>query len=164
MYVMKCRFIYDDENGVTRFDRYFEYLVQVSGRMPAALSEFALDPRRYELTGPLTLHDAWLETLLLDQSYEPNSNSLASRSVRVRLLLANQNRLDLDYRDVTCVEYSAIPSQWPDKAKDLLVHEFQIAEAGSFSHLIQFDGDVWLRLTFKEMSWSDAVQRHPGTT
>ena len=52
--------IYNDERGVTCFDRYFDHLTRVAHSWPPALRDFAQEDARYVLNGPRTLHDAWL--------------------------------------------------------------------------------------------------------
>lgn len=114
--------------------------------MPIKLFKFAIDPRRYELNGSLTLHDAWIESLNIFNKYYANE---IKSFVQLRLLLANQSYLDLFYSDVIAISYLNKPNRWPHRAVDLLTHEFQADNLGNFTHSIEFDRGVWMTITFK---------------
>lgn len=147
--------IYEDNNGVTRFDRYFSYLNGVCKEMPSSLSNFALDPSRYDLQTEGTLHDAWIESISFVNEFSEGSNLLSKRSVTIDLILSDrENRLKISYGSVESYEHCHVPIMWPDRAVDLLTHEIRVEGRGLYSHQLMFDRGVWLKLKFREFTIS----------
>lgn len=142
-------YIYENELGITFFDRYFEYMQSIERRMPASLKNFALDAGRYELNGLRTLHDAWLTAFSIGKEYD-SLEQLVQTSVQIDLqLAASQKSLGLKYLDVTAIQTQLTPDQWPARPVDLLVHEFSIDEAGQFRHFLKFDRGVYVVISFR---------------
>lgn len=140
--------IYENEHGVTCFDRYFEYLRSIDADMPDPMKRFALDPGRYELSGPRTLHDAWLRNLRVNKEYDISQQSVRT-SVQLELQLAvAQMSLGLKYRDVTEIQTQLTPERWPERPVDLLVHEISKDKAGRFRHVFVFDRGVTVDISF----------------
>lgn len=149
------RYIYEDQDGNTKFDRYFDYLKSVSNEMPATLFQFAGDAKRYELNGNQTLHDAWLTALEVSKDYGPKSN--VQTNVSVSLLLSDHlSCVRLSYVDVISFGCSLSPSFWATKSVDLLTHEFSVQDKGVYRHFIQFDKDVWIELSFRNFGFIDS--------
>lgn len=146
---MKFTHIYQDDIGVVRFDRYFQYIDQIKSSMPPELAGFASDTARYQLTGPRTLHDARLKSLNVEHRFDGNAITFAS--VTLNLLLASQECLVLKYVGASGIIFLSDPVRWPDKAVDLLIHEFLVEHNNLFSHLIEFDRGVWLKVTFSDL-------------
>jgi len=144
----------NDEYGTAVFDKYFDYIESIKNTMPKALSEFASNYERYELNGPLTLHDSWIDSIFLQKNYF-DVNAIKQSTVKLKFLLANQNLLDLQYEDVSEFIYTYQPTKWPDRAVDLIVHEFDRNDDGSYSHLMAFDRNVWLKIVFKTFQYED---------
>jgi hypothetical protein len=140
--------IYEDDRGATCFDRYFKYLASVRHRMPAVLSEFALDPARYALNGAKTLHDSWL--MDFDARADLDDPGAVRRSLSVDLKLATHARLvTLMYRDVQKLNSVLVPDRWPHTPADLLVHEFTVTDDGLLRHAVEFDRGVWYDVLFR---------------
>jgi hypothetical protein len=145
--VKKFTYIYENEQGITCFERYFDYLNSIRVEMPTRLMAFATDSRRYVLNGEGTLHDAWLKSMSVVNEYPEGMAPLSV--VQLRLLLAShQTEIVLDYSGVVAVSCSLEPDRWPNQPVDLLVHEFSKLEKGVFRHFIKFDRGVWVDLEF----------------
>ena len=138
--------IYNDERGVTCFDRYFDHLTRVAHSWPPALRDFAQEDARYVLNGPRTLHDAWLCQLRVNKM---NSPAVVTTTVELELeLAADQSHLKLHYLDVSGLHTQLTPVRWPDKPVDLLVHEFSQDDEGMFRHVLVFDRGVHIDIRF----------------
>jgi len=140
--------IYENDKGVICFDRYFEYLRKIAQGMPGPLAVFAMDPGRYELNGPRTLHDGWLKSLNVIKEYgDPECTVNTSVYIGLRLP-TNGAILTLSYFGVLQLQTTLEPTRWPIRPVDLLVHEFTQKNSGEFQHLLQFDRGVGIRVTF----------------
>lgn len=157
------RFIRDDEHlGWTGFDAYFEYLASIQDRLDPALYAFVSDPERYYPSPKKTLHDAWLQRLLLAPD-EPRS-----RSPRMILALEflgpyHDRTLRLRYDDVRAYSFDQTLRTRANR-QDLLMHEFRIDEStGLLEHVFEFDDELYLRVacrsvTFEELMLDDGAQ------
>lgn len=147
--------IYENDEGVTCFDRYFKYLKSIEKEMPQALAGFAMDPGRYELRGPRTLHDAWLMSLNVNKAYASEAGSTVNTAVALGLLSAAQDSsIELHYCDVEEFRSSLSPDRWPDRPVDLLTHEITKVGDGLFRHHLQFDRSAWVQVSFRQFSFS----------
>lgn len=149
--------IYVDERRVTCFDPYFSYIESVKSELPAHLYAFASDFSRYELNGSKTLHDAWLEEVKISTRYEHDSNAIAASGVVLRLRQALGGTITMAYSGVQAFEYRNVPNRWPDRATDLLVHEFSVESDGFYSHTLVFDNDVVMKVLFRDFSLEESV-------
>src|SRR6218665_519647 len=141
-------YIYENELGITCFDRYFEYLKSIEADMPDPLKKFAMDPGRYELNGPRTLHDAWLCALRVDKEHDV-SQQLVKTSVPLELQLAvGQMPLCLRYLDGSAIQTQLIPDRWPARPVDLLFHEISRVDQCRFRHIFIFDRGVKIDISF----------------
>jgi hypothetical protein len=146
--------IYTDEIGFTNFSRYFEYLERIKDQIPEDIHTFFSDVSRYDLNGPNTLHDAWIEEINFSRKYVSSSNEIESGDLKIRLLLAAGGSIAINYADVIGCEFHGFSSKWPDRAVDLLVHEFYLESDGIFSHTLVFDRDIYLKVLFRNFSYA----------
>lgn len=149
--------IYVDERKATCFDRYFSYIESVKNEFPVDLYAFASDFSRYELNGPKTLHDAWLEEVKISTRYAHDSNVIAASEVVLRLRQAFEGAITVAYSGVQAFEYRNVPDRWPDRAMDLLVHEFSVESDGLYSHTLVFDQGVVMKVLFRDFSLEESV-------
>lgn len=149
--------IYQDERRVTYFDPYFAYIESVKSELPPGLHAFASDVSRYELNGPRTLHDAWLEDFRCSTDYAQDSNEIKTATVTLRLRRrkGRGGTTVLTYSGVEGVEYHGMPSSWPDRARDLLVHEVTVHADRIYSHALVFDNDIAMNILFRAFSLED---------
>jgi hypothetical protein len=145
----QLNYIYENERGITCFDRYFEYLGDIKSKMPDTLAAFATDQSRYELCGEHTLHDAWLKSFAVDKRYL-DKNSPTS-DVQICLLLATHRTvITLQYSGVLDLTCSLGADRWPNQPVDLLVHEVRVISDDVFSHVFCFDRSVWIEVRFAQ--------------
>jgi hypothetical protein len=146
------RYIYQDVNGVTHFDRYFEYVERIRDRLPPRLAAFATDTERYALQGDSTLHDAWITHFHLTKDYR--NRELLSTSISLGLMLATGDRhVSLNYRGVRHIRSTLQPDRWPQQPVDLLVHEFSESEPGVYQHAVEFDRGVEFSVEFVDFDF-----------
>ncbi len=145
--------IYDDADGITRFNRYFGYLNSVKNELPEGLLAFATNEDHYALNSSVTLHDSWLRSLDVKKEY---SSAGDSRSVvTLKLLHAmHESVISLVYSPAAELSCQLTPTHWPDRPVDLLIHEFSMVEPGKFRHFVQFDRGVWIEIFFHEFAFN----------
>jgi hypothetical protein len=150
----ELKHIYECSLGITRFDKYFAYLKTVEHQMPRILADYAEDEQRYLLRSSLTLHDAWLLNLSLENEY---SESGEKKSIAKLRLLHSSHKLVLQlvYLDVLGFNMSLGIQEPGSRPIDLLVHEFTVVAPGVFQHLMRFDRDEWISIVFKQFEFAD---------
>lgn len=141
-----------DERGWNTFDRYFAYIDSAREILPPDVHAFASDVARYELQGQKTLHDAWLEDFSCRNAYEENSNVLLGSTIVLVLRQAYGGVIRLTYGGVSGWTFHGLPERWPDRAVDLLVHEFSMESDCMCAHRIEFDRSVTLEILFRTFS------------
>ena len=152
---MMFRHIDTDSYGTTLFARYFAYIESAKSSFPPGVHAFASDAARYELQGQKTLHDAWLEDLCFRNAYGEHSNAISASEIALTLRQASGGSIRLLYGGVSGWTFRGIPERWPDRAVDLLVHEFGMESDCVCAHRIEFDRGVSLEILFRKFSFED---------
>ncbi|MFA6095075.1 MAG: hypothetical protein WC757_04295 [Candidatus Paceibacterota bacterium] len=151
--MIEFKYIYENEIGITCFDKYFEYLDGIKTNMPKNIREFATDKARYTLSGDLTIHDSWLKAINFEKTF---AGEMMVTDVRLGLLQATHKKeLWLNYSGATGYSCSLLPNRWPFKPIDLLTHEFTMLDKGLFKHAVQFDRGVWFEVTFSNFELTE---------
>ena len=150
------RHITRDARGWSDYTPYFAYIDSVKERWPPTLHAFASDVARYELQGTKTLHDAWLEEVSCRNTYEEDSNVLLGSTLVLVLRQAFGGVISLTYGGVSGWTFHGHPERWPDRAIDLLMHEFSMEAHGVYAHRIAFDRNVSLEILFRTFSVEDS--------
>jgi hypothetical protein len=124
------KFVHVDPNSrEVTWDRYFEYLQEVSGKLPASLQNYASNWEHYSLDGANTLHDAWLIEVSLD--YRQENLTLLFIGPK------HDRRHQLNYLGVSSYHID-IRAEYRHGDRDVFVHEFRLEDDGQCSHEIQF--------------------------
>jgi hypothetical protein len=149
----ELKYIYDCPLGITRFDKYFDYLRSVEKGMPSQLSSFALDTDRYVLRSDGTLHDAWISRFCFENNY--SEGEIKESTAKLDLLHSSHEiELHLLYSGMLKADLSVGLQEAILRPVDLLVHEFTVVEPGVFQHLIRFDKGEWISIRFREFNFS----------
>jgi hypothetical protein len=155
---MRFTYLYEDANEVTCADRYFAYLRDEAGSMPAGLSAFARDEARYTLQGERTLHDAWLLGMAVGKRYGEDAG-LVDSTLEIRLLQAlHSAEIVLRYAGVTRVATRLHPDFWPGTPVDLLFHEVTVVGKDAYRHALQFDRGVYIDVRFRAFAVEDVAR------
>ena len=96
--------IYQNELGITKFNKYFSYLKDIRNKIDPYIYEFFSDERKYQLRGERTLHDSWIQDFKISRELKTVENT--NSSIELRLLLADwENVLILNYYDAFSRKY-----------------------------------------------------------
>lgn len=132
-------YIYRDGEDSILFGRYIEALADFRDRLPEAVARFASDEERFALSHPRSLHDAWLESVTVQES---RATREAPSSVALEIVLLGQRhdrRIRLGYRGVERYEVSGTRGEYRESFHgDLYTHEVRVSEAGRVIHELLF--------------------------
>lgn len=146
--------IYQNDLGVTKFDKYFCYLDNIRDEIDPYIYDFFSDEKKYQLRGQETLHDSWIQDLKIFRDLK--NEEIVSSNIELSLLLATwDNVLILNYNDAF---FEKIPFEIFDHQyakNDLLVHELQWCKhMKRYRHIICFNNDIDLIINFSSLRYS----------
>jgi hypothetical protein len=126
-----------DASGAWHFDPYFAYLATIQARLTEHVYAFAGDWAHYALDSPQSLHDAWLEELVLTEAAPSKSPQDRTIQLTLRLLGPMHDRVHvLQYYGV--LGYRLEAGMTAGGHGDVLVHEVRLNELGVLVHEILF--------------------------
>ena len=145
------KYILTDEEGVTHFDSYFEYIESIKYNLPSHVYSFASDFKHYGLSNHESLHDAWLNHLNIVEPSTGNRNELREIEIEAIFLGPYHDRLIIiRYKEVMAFELqkpedSTVSSGSATGHGDLLYHEIRLEGKATLVHEIEFSsGSVFI--------------------
>jgi hypothetical protein len=128
---------------------YFAYLEMVKAQMPVALYVFAASIKNYDLASPTSLHDAWLEQLIIR---DPGGERVEVVSSYIGPL--HDWKIHLIYRSVLGYSFIAPQGAFPGPPVqsghgDLLMHEVRVIGLGAFEHELVFSKGAAFTIQFE---------------
>jgi len=134
----------DDTEGI-QYGRYLDALASFRHLLPSHVAEFAADESRFTLNDPRSLHDAWLESLTVQES-RASSESPSCTSIELVLLGQQHDRhIVIQYVDVRQYSLRHAPlsdMKFHDAAHgDIFTHEVRVEDDGYITHEICFVTD-----------------------
>lgn len=151
-------YIYRDGEDSIMFGRYIEALSAFRDRLPAAVAEFASDEERFALSHPKSLHDAWLESVAVQES---RATKESPSSVALEIVLLGQRhdrRIRLSYRGVQRYEIHGARGEYPESFHgDLYTHEVRVSAAGHVIHELLFVTGAGIEIECSEFAVRDEL-------
>lgn len=157
------KYIYEDENDITCFDKYFEYIESIKQELPTDLYEFASDVDRYNLSNKKSLHDAWLKSLIVNEgNVTPDSNDSVTK-IEIELLGHSHDRVfKLTYNKVTQYYLNKKEHERISKHDDLLAHEIRLNSKGEIEHVIEFDNEISFMVVCSSFKFDEYIIEEMG--
>jgi len=122
------------------FDAYLAYFATVRDRLPAHVVAFASDSRHFSLTDHESLHDAWLESVVVREDARGEHGEVRSTAVEISLLGPFHDRRHV-LRYAAVRRYEFVGPGVGRGHGDLHVHEVRLARDGvSIEHELLFHG------------------------
>ena len=148
------------------FDKYFEYLKTVKHLIPAKAFEFAFNYEHYNLTSHSSLHDAWLEYLVVREPYKGDRKQIRSIEIETCYLGPFHDcRIYINYINVQ--SYSLQSPQEPLNLPnidighgDLLTHKMKFLENDISEHELTFSRGSIFRIQFKDFEYKIEAYSH----
>jgi hypothetical protein len=126
-----------DASGAWQLDPYFAYLATIRERLAEHVYAFAADRAHYALDSPRSLHDAWLEQLVLAETTPNKSPQDRTTQLTLRLLGPMHDRIHvLQYYGI--LGYRLEAGMTARGHGDVMVHEVRVNELGVLIHEILF--------------------------
>jgi hypothetical protein len=158
-------YIYEDEEGIICFDRYFEYLDKIKNIIPDDLYGFASDKERYSLHSKGSLHDSWLVSLVLSVDNPAKTSEQCLTNVRIKLLGPYHDRIyELFYVNVKRYLFANESTLHVLARSDLLFHEIRINSNNRIEHVIKFDNDINIFIECSKMSFQESMIDMPESS
>lgn len=122
---MFFKYIYENEDGFKCFDRYFEYIKSIKDNNPIDLFRFVSDKNRYNLSSKHSLHDSWLDSLVIREKSTEGISHKQLIDIEIDLLGPHHDRkFRLIYKDVQGYRLDMAIHSGITRRNDLLCHEF----------------------------------------
>ncbi len=133
------KYILDDKADIIHFDRYIEYIKTVRDSLPEHIYLFASNPAYFNLTSHSSLHDAWLENLIIQETASGDRHEFRGLEIKLSLLGPyHDRRIVLHYTGVKQYRCHAKAVSENLAHGDVFTHEIQFVADGIFSHEILF--------------------------
>lgn len=126
------RYIYREFDEGIEFDRYLNALEAYRHLLPAEVASFASDESRFTLDHASSLHDAWLESIVISES---RASGIHPSEVTIEIILLGQQhdrKIHLKYSGVSQYSSTLVKSDLPSfdtKHGDLFTHEVRYEDA-----------------------------------
>ena len=134
--------------GEIDYGTYKKYVQSIREKLPKHIYDFAANPGHFDLTSHSSLHDAWLESLVVDETASGERNEIRQLEVRISLLGPfHDRRIRLRYAGVARYSFDA-PARYDDPRYDhtahgdLFTHEIRLGHNGLFVHELLFERDA----------------------
>lgn len=127
------------------FTRYAAYIESVRDKLPAHIFAFASDPRYFDLSSHSSLHDAWLESLIVREVASGQRQEIRGLEIALSFLGPfHGRRIHLNYTGVTRYTFTVLPRygdlNYEHAAHgNLLTHEIRLRDHGLFVHEFLFE-------------------------
>ena len=123
---------------------YFNYLNSNREAMPTEVFEFALDQRNYDLTSHQSLHDAWLEWILVSEPATGARSEIRSTQIECRFLGPYHDQfIEIKYLGVSSYKLLSADQSSTNNAVahgDLLMHEVRVDGAHVIHEMVFSNG------------------------
>jgi hypothetical protein len=137
---INVRFLRQDATGALRFDEYFEHIESIRHQLSSEAYEFASNFEHYNLQSKSSLHDAWVQSVQIEESASGPRKEVRQLGVRISLLGSYHDRiLLLTYDQVSAYAMSAQCGVTQAVAHgDILTHEVRKTDGQQVVHEILF--------------------------
>lgn len=134
------------------YGRYRTYLESVREQLPAHVYAFASNPCHFDFESHCTLHDAWLESLIIRESASGGPSE-----IHICLLGSFHDRkIHLHYTGVTQHSLNLPRSTWVNHG-DLFIHEIRPTSSGFFVHELEFTSGATFRIECSDLKHSEEM-------
>jgi hypothetical protein len=140
--------ILNSETEGIDFTRYSAYIESIRHKLPPHVYSFASDSRYFDLTSHSSLHDAWLETVTVQEIASGERREIRRLEIAISLLGPfHDRRIHLQYSGVTRYSFVAPPRYGESRYEhiahgDLLTHEVRLGHDNLLIHEILFERDA----------------------
>ena len=143
-----------DASGGWQFDPYFAYLGTIQEQLSESAYAFASTWTHYSLDSPSSLHDAWLEELVVTEASSGARSEIRRTKLTLRFLGPQHDRhLVLHYSDV--IDYRVDGKGVSKGHGDLIVHEVSVSPDGHVVHELLFDSETSMLIKCGDLRFAE---------
>jgi hypothetical protein len=156
----------DFERQKQKWREYREYLDSIRSVMPQSAYEFATAPWHYDNSDSRSLHDSWVDSLLINELASGARHEIRLLEMKVQLRGPYHNGSTmLEHREVYSYSLGMPFSSSPGRRRlghgDWLCDEVRLSDGGHVLHEIEFStGCRWIiECTDVEWRWKPALAK-----
>lgn len=156
-------YILNDRVEGIDFGAYSEYVESIKDRLPGHVYAFASGSQYFDLSSPSTLHDAWLESLVIRENATGERKQIRRTEIDICLLGAfHDRRIRLHYTEVSgysmTLRHDEGNSRWAHTAHgDLFTHEIRLGNGGFLIHELLFEEEARIVIEGKDIRHSEEL-------
>jgi len=134
--------------GEIDYLNYEKYLPSIRGKLPEHVYAFAANPDHFNLESRSSLHDAWLESIVVNEIATGERNEIRQLEVKLSLLGPfHDRRIHLHYTGVAQYSFKASPKYDQSGLQhtahgDLFTHEIRLGNNGLIIHELLFEREA----------------------
>jgi hypothetical protein len=134
--------------GEIDYPQYEKYLQSIRGKLPEHVYAFATNPDHFNLESHSSLHDAWLESVVVNEVATGERSEIRQLEIKLSLLGPfHDRRIHLHYTGVAQYSLQAPPRHDPPRYRhtahgDLFTHEIRLGSNGLIIHELLFERDA----------------------
>ncbi len=138
-----------------QWERYREYLASLEGKIPPSAYSFATAEWHYDPQDHRSPHDAWVETLRIEEPASGDRQQVRGLEISVRLLGAyHDGCLELTYKSVRSYSLRHVKGvHFVGAHGDWLVDEVRLSEGGGVMHEIVFASEARWVIEYEAIEW-----------
>ena len=143
------------------YERYRIYLETIRGKLPEHIFLFASNPQHFDLASHSSLHDAWLEQLIISEKANGVRGEIRRLEIDLYLLGPfHDRRIHLHYTGVKQYSCSMSPNAGRATHGDLFTHEIRLSDAGLIIHELEFEKGAVLTIECTDFIHSEKMIAH----
>jgi hypothetical protein len=146
---------------------YEKYIQSIRKKLPEQVYAFASNPNNFNFQSHSSLHDSWLESLIVKEVATGKRNEIRKMEIEISLLGPfHDRRILLRYTGVTQYSFVAPPQYDEPRYKhtahgDLFTHEVRLGHNGLIVHELLFERDAVLLIECSDIKHSEILIENP---
>jgi len=144
----------DFERQKHKWQQYLQYLESVRHQMPKSAHEFASASWHYDTADSRSLHDSWVDSLVIREPSKGTRHEIRSVEIEVRLFGPYHNgNTTLRYEGVHAYSLQGAVFHTRDGHGDWLCDEIRFTEH-HVVHEVEFESDARWTIECQDITWT----------
>jgi hypothetical protein len=149
--------------GEIDYSEYEKYIHSIRAELPEHIYAFASNPAHFNLGSPSSLHDAWLESLVVNEVATGERSEIRQLEVKLTLLgPSHDRRINLHYTGVAQYSFQVPPRYGQSRYHytahgDLFTHEIRLGHNGLMIHELLFEREATLLIECTDIRHSEEL-------
>ena len=146
----------DFERQKRKWREYLQYLEAVRHQMPKSAYEFATASWHYDTTDSRSLHDSWVDSLVIREPAQGTRHEVRSVEIEVRLFGPyHDGNTTLIYEKVHAYSLQSTTGSYPrDGHGDWFCDEVRFPERNHVIHEVEFGSETRWTIECEDIRWA----------